>query len=330
MNGLTLESPSRLKIVENDQETLNENDVRLKIIYGGICGSDLSVYNGKLPHADYPVRPGHEILGIIEETGTTSPYSAGERAIVQPNTYCGECEYCLQGKTNICPYKKSLGINADGGFAEEVVIDSKYVMSVDPSITDKRAILIEPLAVIVHALKKVKVNEKKKVAVIGCGTEGMLALALADYLGGNVSAVDINEDKLRKVKSNYESVKVNYPEEVKNSYFDIVIEAAGTKSSFEQSIDIVKPGGEIVCVGMTPEAQLSVTTLVRKEITLYGSIIYNVPDDFTQTMEYLKASALNVEPVISKIFPFHDYQHAYDEALSGKQGKIILQFGEEK
>ena len=91
-----------------------------------------------------------------------------------------------------------------------------------------------------------------------------------------------------------------HPDEVKENQFDIVIEVAGAKESFEQSIDIVKPGGKIVAIGFTNMAEVPVTKLVRKEITIKGSIIYSVPEDFIYSIDYLMDSYFHVEPVISQ------------------------------
>lgn len=128
--------------------------MKIRVTYGGICGSDLSVYRGKIQHATYPVRPGHELVGVVKEAGSIANVTEGTRVVVTPNTFCGECEYCLNEQENICPNKKSIGINADGGFSHEFIIDARYVIPIPDEVSDEKAVLIEPLAVIVHGLKK--------------------------------------------------------------------------------------------------------------------------------------------------------------------------------
>src|SRR5690606_18679185 len=117
----------------------------------------------------------------------------------------------------------------------------KYVIPVPNELSDERAILIEPFAVIVHAFQKLQVTKGTSIAIIGCGTEGMLAVSLAKFIGLNVTAIDINEEKLDKVKNEFQ-VKTAVPEEVKDEMFDVVIEAAGVKAAVEQSVHIAKPG----------------------------------------------------------------------------------------
>lgn len=304
---------------------LKKDEVKVKTIYGGICGSDLRVFQGKLPYAAYPLRPGHELLGRIIEAGEQAGYEVGARVVVQPNSYCGQCTYCLSGKTNICREKKSLGVNTNGGFSEEFIIPSKYVLPIPDDLEDERAVLVEPLAVVVHAFKKVQISQGTNLAVIGCGNEGLLAAALAIHLGARVTAIDINPVKLDLVRS-LGDITVLHPDELTEETFDVVIEAAGTGKSIELGMQLVSPGGSMVLIGITPEASLPVAHVVRNEITLYGTIIYHVPQDFLEAIEYLRNDQFQAAPIVSKIMPFSEYREAYETALSGNYGKIVLSF----
>ncbi|MEW9673018.1 zinc-binding dehydrogenase [Ammoniphilus sp. 3BR4] len=326
MIELYLKNPNEMEIRQAEAlPSLQADEVKIKIIYGGICGTDLRVLQGKIPYAAYPLRPGHEVVGRIIEAGKDAKYEIGTRVVVLPNTYCGGCDLCLKGKTNICRDKKSLGVNFDGAFAEEFIISSRYVLPVPEDLPDEKAVLIEPFAVVVHALKKVEIQQGTSVGIVGCGNEGMLAAALALHLGAHVTAIDINQTKLDLVKI-LGDIRVMQPYEITNETFDVVIEAAGARSSVEQGIQLVSPGGAMVFIGLTPEANLPVIQVVRNEITLYGSIIYNFPSDFIQTIEYLRNPEFNAAPVVSKVMPFTEYQQAFDMAASGNYGKIVLDF----
>jgi L-iditol 2-dehydrogenase len=329
MLGLFLKNPGELELQELPAaSSLKENEVKIKLIYGGICGSDVGVYKGKLGHAKYPLVPGHELVGKIIEVGEKAPFAIGTRAVVTPNTFCGECENCLNGRKNICKQKQSLGVNITGVFAEEITIDAKFVLPIPEHLPSERAVLVEPFAVIVHAFQKIKIGKDTAVAIIGCGTEGMLSIALAKYLGAKVTAIDINEKKLEKVAREF-GVETALPQDVPEAAFNIVIEAAGARSSAEQTVQIVKPGGTIVYIGLAPEATFSVMQIVRNEITLKGSIIYNFPDDFEKCIEYLQDEKFNVQPVVSNVFALKDFEKAYRDALSGQYGKILIDFRED-
>ncbi len=327
VEGLVMERPGKVTWTTiPSHETLQAHDVKLKVIYGGICGSDVGVFKGKLPHASYPVVPGHEILGEVIEKGSDTKIEMGQRVVVQPNTYCGACEACKKGKTNICSHKNSLGINVQGGFSQTFIVNEKYVIAVPDGLADERAVLIEPLAVAVHAVKKATITKGDSVAVIGCGTEGMLTVAIANYLGAEVTAIDINKEKLIEIKKHYPMIEIAHPDEVDADQFDTAVEVAGARRSFEQCIEIVKPGGKVIAVGFSEKAEIPVVKLVRKEITIMGSIIYKVPDDFLTAIDYLLDKTFYVEPIISEILDVDQFNEAYERAASGKYRKVLLNF----
>jgi L-iditol 2-dehydrogenase len=331
MLGLYIKNPGELELKKLPSVTdIKEDDVKIKLIYGGICGSDIGVFKGKLGHAKYPLVPGHELVGEIIEVGEHVPFTVGTRVVVTPNTFCDECENCLNGRKNICMNKLSLGVNISGIFSEEITISSKYVLPIPESLPNKKAVLIEPFAVIVHAFQKVKISKDTSVCVIGCGTEGMLSIALAKYLGAQVTAVDINEKKLEKVRNGFAGVKIALPQEIQGEAFNIVIEAAGARASAEQALQIIKPGGTIVYIGLAPEATFPIMHIVRNEITIKGSIIYSFPEDFEKCVEYLMDEDFNIKPIVSNIFPLSHFERAYGDAISGQYGKILIDFREEQ
>ncbi|SHS86049.1 alcohol dehydrogenase GroES-like protein [Mycobacteroides abscessus subsp. abscessus] len=326
MWGLHLKNPGELELKEFPVESpLKENEVRIKLIYGGICGSDIGVYKGKIGHAKYPVRPGHELVGRVIEVGEKVDLKTGTKVVVTPNTFCGECENCQRGYRNICSFKESLGVNVDGIFSEEISISSKYVLPIPEELQDEKAVLIEPFAVITHAFEKAFITKGTTVGVIGCGTEGMLSIALANFLGAKVTAIDIYQSKLEKVKAAF-GVHTVLAHEVKDEKFDVVIEAAGVKQAVEQAVRVVKQGGSVILIGLTPEATLPIVQIVRNEITIHGSIIYNFPEDFSKCVDYLLNDDFDVKPIISNIFPLKEFKKAYIYAISGQCGKILLDF----
>jgi L-iditol 2-dehydrogenase len=327
MHELYLEKPGDLKLRESGPAPVPKgNEVKVKVAYGGICGSDLRVFRGTIPYATYPCRPGHEILGTIVETGKESRYKVGTKVASFPNTYCGECEFCLQGKTNICKNKKSFGVSADGLFAQEIVIDSEFVVPVPSELAEDRAILVEPFAVNVHALKRANITKETSVAVIGCGTEGLLAIALLNHMGADLTVLDINPIKMEKAKGFNKNIKTVHPADVKDQVFDVVVEAAGVKASIEQAFQLVKPGGAMISLGIiTDEIRYPALRITRSEITIYGTIIYT-KKDFADALALLQDPTFDVAPVLSKIVPFTKYQEAFADALTGNFAKIVLDF----
>ena len=331
MEELYLEKPKQLRLRESARiDQLADNEARVETIYGGICGSDIKVYGGHLPYANYPCRPGHEILGTIVEAGPGSHLDTGTRVISFPNTYCGSCEFCRKGKTNICPEKKIFGVTANGLFGQEIVIDSEFLVPVPSELTSENAILTEPFAVIVHALKKTTITKTTSVAIVGCGTEGFLTIALLEYLGADITALDINQDKMDKAKSFYTSIATLHPEKVNDQRFDLVIEAAGTKAAIEMAFTLAKPGGTMITLGLTgDEVRFPSLAVTRSELSILGSIIYT-KHDFEEAFEIMKNPGFNISPILSEIVPLNHYEKAFANASTGNYTKIVLDLTESR
>lgn len=327
MHELYLKSPGNLELRESSRvQKLKDTEARIEVIYGGICGSDIRVFRGLLPYAKYPCRPGHEILGIVTEAGNDAPFEIGTRVVSFPNTYCGSCEFCRQGKTNICVDKKSFGVTINGLFGNVIDIDSEFLVPVPAGLSNERAVLTEPFAVNVHALKKTAITTDTTVAVIGCGTEGLLSIALLEYIGAQITALDINRAKMEHARNGYKTINTIHPDEVDLQRFDVVIEAAGAKEAIEQAFRLTKPGGTLITLGLT-DADISFPSMLvtRNEITIHGSIIYT-KQDFEEAFSILGDPAFNGDPVLSKIVPFATYREAFADASTGNYSKIVLDF----
>lgn len=325
---LQIEKPLQISLQSEQMKRspLKPTELRLKPILGGICGSDVSVFKGRLSHAKYPVIPGHEVIAEVLEAGSACNKTVGSKVVIIPNTFCNTCENCLKERRNICLHKKSLGVNIDGVFSTDFVIDEKFTLEIPSSLQLERSTLTEPFAVIVHAMKKLKAIENKKMAIIGCGTEGMLATSYAHYFKANVTVIDIQQEKLHFIKQHLPAVQTFLPDQITTEKFDIVMECAGARSSVEQAFQLVKSGGEVVLIGFTEEATLPVTQIVRNEVTIMGSIIYDFPVDFEKSMELLTNDAFPVDHIISKVYELERYNEAYEDACSGKYGKILFDF----
>jgi L-iditol 2-dehydrogenase len=326
MHELFIEKPGDLKMRKSAPAPAPKgNEVKVKVIYGGICGSDLRVLRGTVPYATYPCRPGHEILGTVLEAGEKSPYKIGTKVVSFPNTYCGQCEFCRQGKTNICKEKKAFGVTCDGLFAQEIIIDTEFVVPIPSNMPDERAILAEPFAVAVHVLKRTDMKGKS-VAVVGCGTEGLLTVALLNHMGADITVLDINPIKMEKARSFNKAIKAVPIAAVKDQQYDVVIEAAGVKASFELAFQLVKSGGAMIQLGITgDQINYPALRITRGEINIYGSIIYT-KKDFAEAIAILRDPTFNVAPILSRIDPLSKYQEAFADALTGNYAKIILDF----
>lgn len=329
MRQLVMEAPLRLRLCEAEAAgSPRAGQVRLRTLVGGICGSDTKVYHGHLRHASYPVRPGHELVARVVEAGPGVNLAPGDRVVIIPNTYCGECGPCRRGQTNVCLHKASIGINAPGGFAEDWVIDAKYAVPVPAEVSDVEAAMVEPFAVAWHAVHRAGVRPGDEVLILGSGTEGLLCAMLAQSLGAHVTAADVREDRLTFLQGILRGVRTSRVSDLEADAYRVVVEAAGAPDALASAVRCVEPGGAIVAIGLAEEAPLPMQVFVRKEASLLGSIIY-VRQDFVEALDRLKGDAdlrQAFDRLCAGVWPLERYADAYDHALSGKPGKALISF----
>ncbi|HET7838464.1 MAG TPA: alcohol dehydrogenase catalytic domain-containing protein, partial [Rectinemataceae bacterium] len=197
MKTALLLAPKRIAIAETRAPSPGPGEVLIRPEYAGICGSDLSLFLGHRALASFPHVLGHEIVGRVEALGEgTVRLKPGDRVVVEPNYPCGSCGFCLGGRGNICPSKRSAGVSIPGFFSELCVAPEPFVWPVGDSISGADAATIEPLAVAVAALRRSGAGPGDTAAVIGCGAIGLLLVQTALAQGLRVIAHEPNERKL--------------------------------------------------------------------------------------------------------------------------------------
>jgi len=280
--------------VLNDAPPFNASNIRIRPDYIGVCGSDKSILSGKRKVYDGLII-GHEITGkIVEGHGLDlagDRIMEGDRVVVLPNYYCGECEDCRHGHYNTCRNKVSIGINAQGALQELFDVDPKFVIRVDDRIDPTLAPLIEPMAVAVHAIEKFA-HRDRILIIIGGGSVGISSYIAAKFLGFcDVRIVEKVERKLMELKDHVNSVYGSIEEALGYSTDPVnVLDTVGsseTVSEIERISEMVASGSEFVISGLeSQEYTMHQADLVRREMTVHGSIIY-VPHDFVVAREIL-------------------------------------------
>ena len=190
MKSLIFGGPRNVYLGDWEQPKLLPGQVLIEVAACGICGTDLHVYDG-LPAA-WPVPGiyGHEFAGtVIGWANDVGGFQVGDRVVVQPLLYCGQCRYCRSGKTNLCPNLVLIGGDRPGGFAEQVAVPARSLFNVPENLSLKRAALIETLATSVHAFEQNLSGILRSVAVLGAGAQGLFAVQLARLAGAKLIAV---------------------------------------------------------------------------------------------------------------------------------------------
>src|SRR5690606_20950329 len=174
VKALRIESENVTRFAEVDEAPLLPGHVRVAVKHVGLCGSDLNTFKGLNPLVELPRIPGHEIGGEIMEVaeGVDAAFAKGRRVIVMPYTNCGECTSCRKGRLNACRYNKTLGVQQNGGLAEQIVLPAEKLILND-SLAPRHLALVEPLSVGFHAVERGRVVAGDTVVVLGCGMIGM-------------------------------------------------------------------------------------------------------------------------------------------------------------
>lgn len=170
-------SPGVIEFRDVPIPEIRDDQVLVKMMRLGICGSDIHVYHGKHPYTKYPVTQGHEVSGEIVQVGSAvKGLEVGQKVVLEPQVTCGKCYPCTHGKYNLCTELKVMGFQTTGAASEYFAVDASKVDVIPDSMTYDEAALIEPLAVTVHAAKRFPDINGANVSIIGCGPIGILLM----------------------------------------------------------------------------------------------------------------------------------------------------------
>ncbi|KAB2792648.1 zinc-binding alcohol dehydrogenase family protein [Brucella anthropi] len=319
VKALRIESENVTRFAEIDEAPLLAGQVRVRVRHVGLCGSDLNTFKGLNPLVQLPRIPGHEIGGEIMETGegVSAAYVKGKRVIVLPYTNCGECSSCRKGRLNACRYNKTLGVQQNGGLADQIVLPAEKLI-LNETLAPRHLALVEPLSVGFHAVERGRVQAGDTVAVLGCGMIGMGVLIGALARGAKVIAIDPSAEK-RELALQFgathalpggEDVVAKVQELTNDDGVDVAFEAVGLPITFTQAVDLAGFAGRVVYVGYSKAPVTYQTQFFNlKELDIMGSRNATLTD-FEAVIAHLEKLGADADKLISKIFPFDEAEAA--------------------
>ena len=290
------------------------SEVVLKVRYCGICGSEVHRFEaGSFPEGAIC---GHEPYGVIDEVGEgVEGWKKGDRVVVIGYEPCRKCRWCQQGEYQLCLKKEWIGIGTNpGGFAEYVKVYASMLVPVPGQINDRSAVLTEPVAVALHAVRSTHINIGDTVAVIGSGPIGLLVLQCLKMAGARTVGV-IEAAKARRDLAAKLGADVIFAPEMKNIGLevtralgaepDVVFDCAGGITTLQNAIELVRPHGKVMLVGVSMQP-VSIIPIEwgRKEAVLKTSIAYR--DEFRLALELIAKGKIEVESLISDIISFNE------------------------
>jgi alcohol dehydrogenase len=285
MKAIVYTQPNEVQVQDWPEPQLAEGEVVLRIDAAGICGSDMHAYHGHDPRRKPGLVLGHEFAGTVVRSASPL-FEPGQRVTGNPLITCGRCDYCLQGRDNLCSDRSMIGMTRPGAFAEAMSIPARCLIGLPETLDPVRAALTEPAATALHAVNLsmrmlVRPLPECRVLVLGGGAIGMLcALLLRHYGVDDLLVAEVNE--LRRASlARHARCSVFDPsvQPAADSAFDFVIDAVGSAVTRKAAIAAVKPGGVVMHIGLQDWAsEIDMRKLTLAEITLLGTYTYTMAD----------------------------------------------------
>lgn len=300
-----------------------KNEVVIKVNQCGLCGTDAHIYNGEF-EANFPVVIGHEFSGTVDSTGSkVKNFTSGDRVTLNPNTICNKCEFCRNGKENLCVTLPGLGVNSDGGFAEYAAVPERCVYHIPDRLSFAGAAFTEPLSCALHGIDLAKINPGDVVVVLGSGPTGLLLAQLAKLSGASIVITTAKRKKRLEVAKELgatEAIDVSKVDLLQGldsaldgKGVDVVLEAVGSEETMKQSLQIPKEGGRIVWFGVaSPDLEVPVKPfeVYRKELTIRGSFVN--PYTTQRAIDLLAENKIRTDKLITHYFSLDKFDEAID------------------
>lgn len=330
MQALLYTSSYELEVRELDAPSPDAGDVLLQVEAAGICASDVDGVSSRSPRRTPPLIMGHELIGTVVAGGADAGRALiGSRVAVNPQVTCGRCRWCRSGAENICGERGMIGGTRPGGFAELVAVPVRCLHPVATDTSREVAVLTEPLATCVHALSRLPFGFVGTAVVLGAGAIGMLAAQLLRTSG--TRRIIVSEPSLERRESlgavaNAAVAPADLQAVVMESTdgvgADVSVDAVGTVESRPQSLNVLRPGGSALWLGMhTPQATVPGFDLVVGERSVLGSFAYtNV--EFEKALGLLE-SGLLTPAVSTRSVPLAESDVVFRRLVNGDTDGVL-------
>jgi alcohol dehydrogenase len=285
MKALVYTQPNEVQLLDRDEPAPAPGDVVVRIDAVGICGSDLHAYHGHDPRRKPGLVLGHEFAGTVVESASAD-WAVGRRVTGNPLITCGQCDYCVQGRDNLCANRTMVGMTRPGAFAERMGIPGRCLIEVPDSLGPVAAALTEPAATALHAINlsaraMTRPIHEGRVLVLGGGAIGMLAALLLRHQGADrLEVAEVNPLRRASLEQHARCTAFDPRQtQADDNAFDLVIDAVGSAITRKTALAAVRPGGVVMHIGLQDWAsEIDMRKLTLAEITLLGTYTYSMAD----------------------------------------------------
>ncbi|WP_099364704.1 zinc-binding alcohol dehydrogenase family protein [Fredinandcohnia onubensis] len=339
MKAIMINKPFEVEIKEVPKpEITDSKDVIIKVIAGGICGSDVGIYNGSNSLATYPRLIGHEFGGIVESVGSgVTKVKVGDLVAVDNVNSCGTCYACRTGHHNVCSTVEVTGVHRDGGFAEYVKTTEENAYKVNKDTTNPLYVsLVEPYSIGVEVNERGRITKGDKVLVMGSGPIGVAVMQVAKSRGAEVIMTDLVNNRLKRATDMGADRVVNVLEEslaeaikefTDGEGIPVIVDSVCSPRSLEEALELVSPAGRIVALGTgNKPSEIPQVAFTKKGVDVVGSRLNNYR--FPHVIELLESGAITPEKMHTHTFEFTDIKAALEEVINNKDEvcKVVLTF----
>lgn len=339
MKTIIINKPGEINIIDTQKPVRKQGEALLKILYGGICGSDLGTYRGTFAYASYPRIPGHEFSAeIIEIDDNDCNLKPGMIVTCNPYFNCTKCYSCRRGLVNCCTSNETLGAQRDGAFSEYITMPIERIYD-GKGLSAKTLALIEPFCISYHGVSRANVKEGDTVLVVGAGTIGVLAAVAAKAKGAKVFISDIAAKKMNYaiktfhldggiLNDNHENFIKKVDEITNGNYFDVTIEAVGLPSTFLNCIEAAAYGARVVQIGVGKKTvDFDFTLLQKKELNVFGSR-NALKKDFLELIDSVKTGKVDLEKIVTNTYDFNEAAQAFSDfdKNAASMLKVVINF----
>ncbi len=337
MKAVQITEPGQVSLIDLPKPEAAADEALLKIIYGGICGSDVGTFRGSFLYADYPRIPGHEFSAEIIDVAEND-YGLKPGMIVTGNPYynCGKCYSCRRGYVNCCVSNQTLGAQRDGIFREYFAMPLDRVY--DGKGLDARTLaLVEPFCISYHAVKRAGIQAGDRVLVVGAGPIGIFAMLAAKKFGADVTMSDMSRLRLDKaitlgadrvIQVPLENLAERTQEITGGDGFDVCLECVGMPATFQNCIDAAAYRGRVVLVGISKQnLDFAFSRIQTKELDVFGSR-NALKSDFLELIDYLATGAVNTDEIITNVYQLTQAPQAFADITARGESmlKTMIQF----
>ncbi|MDF2885667.1 MAG: Zn-dependent alcohol dehydrogenase [Lacrimispora sp.] len=338
MKAVQIVKPGELKVIDIEKPGLDEeNNVIVKMTAAGICGSDVGIYHGTNAAATYPRIIGHEMVGVVAETGSSvKKLKVGDRVIVNQVTSCGHCYPCLKGRGNVCDHLKVRGVHIDGGYREFIAVPEVDCYPLPDSISDQDAVMIEPTTIAIQSCTRAELEKDDMLLIYGSGALGSSILKIASQICDHIIVADIQDDKLETAKANGAEHTINVlnedlVEKVKEYTHHhgatVSIDAVCNKDSLIRLLNATGNAGRVITMGFsTAPTEINQFAITAKELDVRGSRLQNKM--FGKAIDMIHEGKLDLTGSVSHTFSLTKAQEAFDfvDSHDSSIRKIVLTF----